>query len=276
MRRTHLTIDINGDKGERHSMDSLREVRYGDIVVRYFPNLNGGGTWFGQDLVPVVKFLFGRVYSICEFASGPGFIGFSLLAAGLCEQLTLVDCNPQAIRLCLRTAAENKLTRRVSAHVSDCLKTVPDYEKWDLVVGNPPHFKGSREEYVTDSLSIDPDWTIHRQFYKDVPRFLSSGGSVLLMENLEGSNPHTWSDMIEPSGLELVKCFRYRTSPPATSTHPRDRMAAYSDFTFGRLRWLKRQRSSLGRAIGFVKNVERCIINPTYLYPFYFVWSRLK
>jgi 23S rRNA G2069 N7-methylase RlmK/C1962 C5-methylase RlmI len=164
---------------------------------------------------------------------------------------------------------------RVSAHVSDCLQTVPDHERWDLVVGNPPHFRGSKKDYDKDSLSIDPDWSIHRRFYRDVPRFLSSGGSVLLMENLEGSNPNTWSHMIESSDLELVKCFRYRTTPPIIPDHE-SRISAYSEFTLSRLRWLRRQRPTFVRAVDFVKNVERSFINPAYLYPFYFVWSRLR
>jgi methylase of polypeptide subunit release factors len=256
-------------------MGSLKTVRYGDIVVRYFRHLDGGGRWFGQDFVPVVRSLFGKLNAICEFASGPGFIGFSLLAEGLCERLTLVDCNRQAIELCLRTAEYNGLTGRVSAYVSDCLKTVPDIEKWDLVVGNPPHFEGSREDYVSDSLSIDPNWSIHRQFYRDVPRFLSSRASVLLLENLEGSSPNTWSDMIESSGLELVNCFRYK-KPPSDPAYARNRITAYSEFTFSRLRWLKRQRPGLRRVVDYVRNVERCFIDPTYLYPFYFVWSRQR
>lgn len=239
-------------------------------------NLDGGGRWFGQDFVPVVKSLFGRVDRMCEFASGPGFIGFSLLAEGLCEHLTLIDCNRQAVDVCLRTAEENGLTERVSAHVSDSPEAVPDHERWDLVVGNPPHFKGSKEDYAKDFLSIDPDWSIHRRFYRDVPRFLSSGGSVLLLENLEGSNRNTWSDIIESSSLELVKCFRYRTFPPNTPADHRSRIGAYSDLTISRLRWFRRQGPSLGRVVALVKNVERCFISPAYIYPYYFVWSKVK
>ena len=88
---------------------NLRKVRYRHISVRFLDNLDGGGRNFGQDFIPIVKKLFVKVNRICEFAAGPGFIGFSLLAHGLCESVCLTDVNPEAIKICNKTIKENKL-----------------------------------------------------------------------------------------------------------------------------------------------------------------------
>lgn len=189
----------------------VRKVRYGRLSVSYTEDLNGGGLGFGQDFVPVVKNILGKVPRICEFGAGPGFIGFSLLAHGLCESLCLIDINPEAIKICQKTINENKLEDKVSVYLSDGLKNIPSYEKWDLVVSNPPHFKDAKTispEWVL--RTVDPDWTIHKQFYENVSKFLKPNGSVLFQENVEGSMPWIHSEMITKNNLELVSIFWHR------------------------------------------------------------------
>ena len=39
------------------------------------------------------------------------FIGFSLLAHGICDKLTVADVNPEAVECCKKTVKENKLER---------------------------------------------------------------------------------------------------------------------------------------------------------------------
>ncbi len=75
------------------------EQNYNNIIVYWIPGLDGGGRTYGQQFVPVVESLFGKVDRIHEFCAGPGFIGFSLLAAGLCDSLCLSDINPLAVEL---------------------------------------------------------------------------------------------------------------------------------------------------------------------------------
>jgi tRNA1(Val) A37 N6-methylase TrmN6 len=36
--------------------------------------------------------------------------------------------------------AQNGLAERVAVYPSDNLDSIPAFERWDLVVGNPPHF----------------------------------------------------------------------------------------------------------------------------------------
>ena len=97
-----------------------------------------------------------------EWCAGPGFIGFSLLAHGLCETLCLADVNPEAVAACRRTVRENALDDRVSVYRSDNLADIPAAERWDLVVSNPPHF----DDRSPGQLRYhDPRWSIHRGFF---------------------------------------------------------------------------------------------------------------
>lgn len=52
--------------------------KYRGIEVGWTAPLDGGGRSYGQNFIPVVSKLFGRVGVVHEFCAGPGFIGFSL------------------------------------------------------------------------------------------------------------------------------------------------------------------------------------------------------
>ena len=115
----------------------------GKIKVYYDKKLDGGGTTFGQLFVPIIKRLIGKSRTCFEAFSGPAFIGFSLLAHNLCEELVVADINPEAIKYVRITVEENKLRDKVRYYVSDVLDGIPGNEKFDLVVGNPPFFNES-------------------------------------------------------------------------------------------------------------------------------------
>jgi hypothetical protein len=181
---------------------------YKDIEVCWRPELEGGGRSFGQDYLPVVRHLFGKVGRVFEFCAGPGFIGFSLLAHGLCDSLAVADVNPEAVAALRETVRRNGLADRVSVYLSDGLANIPDEERWDLVVSNPPHFAVQRREQpsvITDDLG----WKLHRDFYARVSRFLNPGGAVLIQENFEGSVPADFIPMMASNELEHVRSLTY-------------------------------------------------------------------
>jgi methylase of polypeptide subunit release factors len=207
-------------------MEKELAISYGDIKVVYKGLLDGGGTSFGQQYVPVVRDKFGHVPHIFEFCAGPGFIGFSLLAHGLCDKLTLADINPHAVAMCRETVRRNKLEDRVSVYLSDGLKDIPATEQWDLVVGNPPHFvTNDEQEYKGYIRRFDPDLRIHQEFYTNIAKHLTPTGVVLLQENREGMPPEIFSTMITenklvvkevstPSPSQLVEAKALTTSLP--------------------------------------------------------------
>jgi methylase of polypeptide subunit release factors len=202
-----------------HIKPALRRLRpyrttsYAGIRVSSKSHLDGGGSTFGQDFIPVLRARgMPKQPRAFEWCAGPGFIGFSLLAHGLCETLCLADVNPEAVAACRRTISENKLESRVAVYQSENLAHIPASERWDLVVSNPPHFDDRAEGQLRYH---DPEWSVHREFFEAVGRYLKPGGVIVLQENNTGSTPATFASMIEKAGLAVVfvqDAFAERTS----------------------------------------------------------------
>lgn len=180
---------------------------YKDITMSYFRHLDGGGTAFGQEFIKIIKEKIGPVEHIFEYCAGCGFIGFSLLANGLCKRLTLADINPEAIRCCNETVMENNLESKVSVYLSDCLDDIPTTERWDLVVGNPPHWPN---KYYEDIRKFDPGLAIHKKFYSGIHKFLKPGGNVLFQENCDATSISDFLRMIEDNNLKIIDVFKSR------------------------------------------------------------------
>jgi predicted RNA methylase len=207
------TIEHQHIKPALRRLEPYREVAYQGLRVSYKRHLDGGGSTFGQEFIPVLR---GRgmpkMQRTFEWCTGPGFIGFSLLAHGLTETLCLADVNPQAVAACRRTVARNKLGDKVTVYQSDNLRDIPASEQWDLVVSNPPHFGdvGFRQLRYDD-----PNWRLHRGFFGAIERHLKPNGVVVLQENNDGSTPDTFNAMIAEAGLKVV--FEQNASPTRTT-----------------------------------------------------------
>lgn len=183
-------------------------VNYRNIVVSYLPHLDGGGMDFGQEYIWVMEEKTGKVDHLFEFCAGPGFIGFSLLAHGLCNRLTVADINPEAVEACRATVKANGLESRVAVYQSDCLDSIPHSEQWDLVVSNPPHWRSGEDSYVRDMRMWDPDLRIHDKFYRSIRSYLKPGGAVLIQENGSATKYEDFKPMIEQNGLATVEVFK--------------------------------------------------------------------
>jgi predicted RNA methylase len=190
-----------------------RQKKFGKIRVHYMRHLDGGGSSFGQDYIPLLQnWGMPRQTRVFEWCAGPAFIGFSLLGHGQCESLCLADINPEAVEACRRTIRDNGLADRVSVYHSDNLAGIPPAERWDLVVSNPPHHV---DAFFGDLRGHDPDWRIHRAFYGSVEPHLNPGGIIVLQENNRGSTAETFRAMIEDAGLSIV--FVHGCAPQRTA-----------------------------------------------------------
>lgn len=199
----------------RERNDYLKFTTTGDhsIEVFYKIELDGGGTTFGQDYLPVLKDRYpGRVFNRAyEWCSGPGFIGFSLLSHGICRTLCLSDLYDPSI-----TAAEvtinfepNQCQDLVTAYLCKDLGLIPEYEQFDLVVANPPHFNDvTMNDYTGIRISKDINWTAHRNFFNNIKRHLTKDGIILLQEHIHGATVDDLADMISSNGLKITGNFR--------------------------------------------------------------------
>jgi methylase of polypeptide subunit release factors len=206
------TIEHQHIKPALRRMRPYRTATYAGVRVAYKSHLDGGGSTFGQAFAPVLRARGMRpVARAFEWCAGPGFIGFSLLAQGLCDTLCLADVNGEAIAACRKTVRDNALQDRVAVYHSDNLEDIPPSEQWDLVVSNPPHFVDTSFGQLRYH---DPDWRVHRSFFRSVARHLKAGGVIVLQENNAGSAPATFAPMIAEAGLKVV--FEQDASPERT------------------------------------------------------------
>jgi methylase of polypeptide subunit release factors len=175
--------------------------------------MDGGGTWFGQEYVDIIQQRYpNRIFDRCyEWCSGPGYIGFNILANKLCHGLTLSDCYESAIVDAVATTVRaNQLQECVSTYVGSSLSVLPAHEQFDLVVANPPHYLECPGDDNYQRIAVDVDWQAHQDFFAHIGQHLTDDGVILLQENQAGSlnGAEDFRPFIEHNNLKITDCFR--------------------------------------------------------------------
>ena len=177
------------------------------LRVFYHSWMDGGGTWFGQEYVDIIRERYsGRVFERCyEWCSGPGYIGFNILDHGLCGSLCVSDVYQPAIQAVHETIKNNKL-HNVSAYATGTVSQLPENEKFDLVVANPPHFLTCPGDENYQRIAVDQNWTAHQEFFENIGRHLLPDGIILLQENQSGSmnREQDFAPFIDTAGLQIT------------------------------------------------------------------------
>jgi tRNA1(Val) A37 N6-methylase TrmN6 len=195
-----------------------------DIEVFYEDHMDGGGASFGQEYIQVIKNRYNKKFNNClEWCSGPGFIGFSLLSNNLCNNISFLEFYKPAINYLEYTKKNNKkYSDKIKIFHSNSVKKIPKEEKYDLIVGNPPHFASdlnfltsqTPSEAIgnTTRISVDINWNTHKDFFKRIKKNLSKDGVILLQENRYGSNVQTFMNFIESYDLQVTDAFFHENS----------------------------------------------------------------
>ena len=177
------------------------------LSVFYHSWMDGGGTWFGQEYVDIIRDRYpGRVFERCyEWCSGPAYIGFNILDHGLCGSLCVSDVYQPAIQAVHETIKNNKL-HNVSAYATGTVSQLPENEKFDLVVANPPHFLTCPGDENYQRIAVDQNWTAHQEFFANIGQHLLPNGIILLQENQSGSmnREQDFEPFIDAAGLQIT------------------------------------------------------------------------
>jgi methylase of polypeptide subunit release factors len=195
-----------------------------DIDVYYTNETNGGGEAFAEDYCNIVDGLYGdRVFeNALEWCSGPGFIGYAMLATGLCNRITFNDIHQPALDMAELTKSKNTLySDKISIYQGSTLESIPESEKFDLVVANPPHYLSkylASQSLGFDRLGmqigprnaeilVDENWKAHTDFYKHIKTRLAPNGIILIQENQAGSTNRAgnFMHMVENAGLKIIR-----------------------------------------------------------------------
>lgn len=198
--------------------------RVNDLDIFYTNETNGGGNGLGVDYFNVVNELYpDRIFEhALEWCSGPGFIGYAMLATGICRKLSLNDLYQPALDMAEITKVKNtKYTGAVSIYQGSSISVIPETEKFDLVLANPPHFPSRqaacnglnlsidfRTPHV-EELLVDTNWNAHTDFYNNIKKRLTDDGVILIQENQVGSinRSKDFKHIIENAGLKIIKEF---------------------------------------------------------------------
>ena len=193
------------------------DMTVGDIEIYCDGHLNGGGSAYGQEIIPVIKSLYPkRTFNNClEWCCGAGFIGFAILQSDLCKNLWLSDTYRPAIIACdtsishLPERYHDRIIKTI--HTGD-IKQFDSDMIFDLIVSNPPHWdwtiKPFREAFNDQRICADDGWMIHKNFFQNIKSHLSTDGVILLQENASASGPDTFRSMIQDNGLKIHRCFQ--------------------------------------------------------------------
>lgn len=177
------------------------------IRVQYDSWMDGGGTWFGQEYVEMIQQLYSdHVFERCyEWCAGPAYIGFSILDYELCRSLCVSDVYPAAIDRVQETIHANNL-HNVAAYVTGTVSGLPQTEKFDLVVANPPHFLQCPGDDNYQRIAVDANWSAHQEFFANIGQHLLPGGVILLQENQAGSinREQDFAPFIDAAGLKIT------------------------------------------------------------------------
>lgn len=179
------------------------EWNYGD---------DGGGSEQYKDFLTVIP-AEAKFKKCLEWCAGLSAISFSLLDAGIVDEVVLMDKYEPAL-LQAQYNAKNNGFDNVKYYHYDKISDLPEAEKFDLVVANPPHcvsdegikltMNSSTNFDLNVRLIVDQDWKIHKEFFTNIVKYLNNGAELYISEN----GLHTeLLQYIKDAGLTLVKIY---------------------------------------------------------------------
>lgn len=198
-----------------------------NFKVFYQPGMDGGGTWFGQEYVSIIKERYPeKTFSNClEWCAGPAFIGYAILDHGLCNYLSLIEIHTPTAQQADRSRTDpgNNCADQVTIYNTGDIGQIPEGVKFDLIVGNPPHFFHASTDPVVSRIESDPGWLVHQNFYNNITQYLADDGVILLQENMVESTVDTFRSYIDAAGLKVTDWFR----SPKWFKYPKDTCLIY-------------------------------------------------
>lgn len=99
---------------------------------------DGGGSVQYADFINAIGSQ--KTYNKClEWCAGLSAITYSLFDEKIINEAVLMDIHEPALQQAMLNAKNNNLLDKIKYYVCDEVKKLPSTEKFDLVVGNPPH-----------------------------------------------------------------------------------------------------------------------------------------
>jgi len=139
---------------------------------------------------------------ILDICCGTGIVGLTVYSMlkdnSIIEDMAFGDINIFNIFSVKKTLSLNKLNNisnnMFRQFLTDGLQNIPDDEKFDIIISNPPHFLSvdpTQDNNACSPIRLgtnDANWAFHKSFYSDCHEYLSDNGEVWFLENGSGAN----------------------------------------------------------------------------------------
>lgn len=183
-------------------------------TILYHENVDIDGFRCRNDIANLIKSV-GKKQTYLrahEWCCGHGAIGFKLLEADICTHLVLTDIFEPAIEGCDLTVAANNIQNCVTTYCTDTLTSLPDSEKWDLFVANPPWRSKITSDVYPSSADekrkmYDVNWALHNHMYNSMEKYLTDDAEIFLFEDTRYSSPDTWHEQIDIQGYQIINTY---------------------------------------------------------------------
>lgn len=215
------TIPFDQDHDKRLFVTKYDRVLSSGLNLSFTILLDGGGIEVTLDILEVLKQISpGKVYeNTLEWCAGMGAIGFDILGNNITKRVAFQDFIDFAELEILANAERNNLSDKVKCYISSVVSGIPEEEKFDLVVANPPHvsdyydflknskMQGNRPEAFLSSarMCVDHKFSAHKEFFTNIRKYLTDDADILLVEN---SDNHTLKQWAWENGLKHVASYK--------------------------------------------------------------------
>ncbi len=181
-------------------LENLPNIKYtlkSGIILEHTGHLDCGGTQGYEEFGLLVdKYKTKKKYTRgIEWCSGMGAFGFHILGLGIADHMVFNDYYDYAVKICLKTAESNNIKDKVTGYTTHTISTIPKNEKWDLVLGNPPH-SWNTKSYI-ESLDgagipksgqsnitrcvLDSEMKTHLDFFKNINNYITEDADLFIV-----------------------------------------------------------------------------------------------
>lgn len=192
-------ININTNTNNLDWRNSTLTFNNG-LVINFPIHIDGNGYILKDEIYDLIEKTGKEKYNkTLDWCSGHGPFGFDLLDRNKTDNVVFMDSYSIAVETCLTNAKENNLGTRVSGYIGDKISVIPQNEKFDLVVGNPPHcisaehIQKNSSYHNTVRMIVDVDFIAHQEFFSNIKNYLTDDADIYITAGSPMNNFIQWA-----------------------------------------------------------------------------------